>query len=187
MAHFAKAPLATDRRVSAKVACTASKAWSWRSESDRAPTRVEAFWSFREDLREGSCASTRGALNVESRVTFHEPLQRRLWELIRAFDAFVFPTLKQGGCYAALEAAALGLPVVVFDPGGPATARFYRQARFEVIPGEESHAAIATALEQLALDAGADAAADDLTCVYARVRTIVSSASATTSSSISQS
>jgi glycosyltransferase involved in cell wall biosynthesis len=118
-------------------------------------------------------------LGVDGRVEFHPPVdQQRLWRLMAGADAFVLPSLKEGGGFAALEAAALGLPVVAFRGGGPgAVADFYPQARFELVSPADSYRGLAAALERLgkrrvpgpALDAGIEAVAADLERVYACV------------------
>jgi glycosyltransferase involved in cell wall biosynthesis len=118
-------------------------------------------------------------LGVEGRVQFHPPVdQQRLWRLIAGADAFVLPSLKEGGGFAALEAAALGLPVVAFRGGGPvAVADFYPEARFELVAPGDSYRGLAAALERLgkrrvpgpALHAGIEAVAADLERVYAYV------------------
>ena len=61
------------------------------------------------------------AAEFDARVEFCGRLpQQELWRLMASCDAFVLPSLKEGGGFAAFEAAALGLPVVAFDAGGPA-------------------------------------------------------------------
>jgi glycosyltransferase involved in cell wall biosynthesis len=119
------------------------------------------------------------SLGVSERVEFRPALpQPELWQLMATADAFVLPSLKEGGGFAAAEAAALGLPVVAFDRGGPAAlAEFYPEARIELVPPESFYVGIAGALELLgkrtgagpALHAGVTSVADDLEWIYGYV------------------
>lgn len=90
-------------------------------------------------------------LGLDTRVEFCGRLpQQELWRLMASCDAFVLPSLKEGGGFAAFEAAALGLPVVAFDAGGPAAvARSVPDARFELVPPAASARGLATALGRL--------------------------------------
>jgi glycosyltransferase involved in cell wall biosynthesis len=118
-------------------------------------------------------------LHVEERVEFRGQLpQPELWREVAACDAFLLPSLKEGGGFAALEAAVLGLPVVAFDAGGPAAvARCFPEAGFELVPPAAAAAGLAAALARLgtrsgrspALASGLDALADDLEWIYAGV------------------
>jgi glycosyltransferase involved in cell wall biosynthesis len=118
-------------------------------------------------------------IQIDSRVEFLGWIpQHRVWRELAACDAFVFPSLKEGDGFAPLEAAALGLPVVAFDQGGPAAlARFYDKARFELVKPADSAKGIAQALNRLGkrtaysppIEAGVDAIAADLSRIYSRV------------------
>ena len=118
------------------------------------------------------------ALGLESRVEFRGRLpQREAWRVMASCDAFLLPSLKEGGGFAAFEAAGLGLPVVAFDAGGPAAAaRAYPEARFELVPPAASAAGLAAALGRVGkrtrrgtqLAAGPDALAAALEWIYAR-------------------
>jgi glycosyltransferase involved in cell wall biosynthesis len=120
------------------------------------------------------------SLGVEQRVEFRPALpQPELWRLMTRADAFVLPSLKEGGGFAAAEAAALGLPVVAFDRGGPAAlAEFYPEARIELVAPESSCVGIAAALERLgkrtsagpALEVDVTSVADDLEWIYGYVQ-----------------
>lgn len=68
-----------------------------------------------------SLQSLAGRLGIASRITWHpwlphEQVQRQIPE----HDVFVFPSLRDSGGMAVLEALAHGLPVVCTDLGGPA-------------------------------------------------------------------
>jgi glycosyltransferase involved in cell wall biosynthesis len=117
-------------------------------------------------------------LAIESRIVFGGSVrQRELWALMADCDVFLLPSLKEGGGFAAFEAAALGLPVVAFDAGGPAAvARFYPEARFELVAPRAGPAGLADALDRLgkrrqpgpSVDAGVEAVGRDLERVYRR-------------------
>ena len=119
------------------------------------------------------------SLGVSERVDFRPAApQRELWPLMAKADAFVLPSLKEGGGFAAAEAAALGLPVVAFDRGGPAAlAEFYPEARIELVSAESSYVGIAAALDRLgkrtragpALGVDVTSVADDLEWIYGYV------------------
>jgi glycosyltransferase involved in cell wall biosynthesis len=119
-------------------------------------------------------------LGVASRVEFVPPVpQETLWQLLAAADAFVLPSLKEGGGFAAVEAAALGLPVVAFDQGGPAAIRaYYETDRFHLVPAADGEAGIADALRRLGkrdrtaapLAATDELVSRDLDLVYGTVR-----------------
>ena len=60
------------------------------------------------------------ALGIEGQVEFLSRIpQRSLFELYDRHDFMLFPSLHDSGGMAALEAMALGLPVVCLDLGGP--------------------------------------------------------------------
>jgi glycosyltransferase involved in cell wall biosynthesis len=119
------------------------------------------------------------SLGILERVVFRPAVpQTELWRLMAKADAFVLPSLKEGGGFAAAEAAALGLPVVAFDRGGPAAlAEFYPEARIELVSPESSYVGIAAALERLgkrtsagpALEVDLASVADDLEWIYGYV------------------
>jgi glycosyltransferase involved in cell wall biosynthesis len=78
-------------------------------------------------------------LGVASRITWHpwlphEEIQSKLQE----HDVFVFPSLRDSGGMAVLEALAHGLPVVCTDLGGPANTVNSRCGR--VIPTKDRSA-----------------------------------------------
>ena len=116
------------------------------------------------------------SLGVSDRVEFRAAVpQPDALRLIAQADAFVLPSLKEGGGFAAAEAAALGVPVVAFDRGGPAAlAEFYPDARIELVSPESSYVGIAAALERLGkrtsagppLDVDVASVADDLEWIY---------------------
>jgi glycosyltransferase involved in cell wall biosynthesis len=59
-------------------------------------------------------------LDVATRVTFHGwQSQQRVAELIAAADLFAFPSIREFGGGAVLEAMACGVPPLVVDYGGP--------------------------------------------------------------------
>lgn len=65
-----------------------------------------------------SCARRAG---VSGRVTFGGRLPRkRVLEMYRDFDVFLFPALHDTGGYAVIEAMLNQLPVICLDAGGPA-------------------------------------------------------------------
>jgi glycosyltransferase involved in cell wall biosynthesis len=115
-------------------------------------------------------------LGLASQVDFIPSLpQQALWEEMSTCDAFVLPSLKEGGGFAAVEAAALGLPVVAFDQGGPAAVRaYYLTDRFRLVPPEQGFKGLARVLRQLgkrtaaepSLAATADRVATDLDRLY---------------------
>jgi len=119
------------------------------------------------------------SLGVSERVVFRAAVpQPELWRLMAQADAFVLPSLKEGGGFAAAEAAALGLPVVAFDRGGPAAlAEFYPEAQIELVAPESSYVGIAAALDRLgkrtsagpALDVDVTSVAEDLEWIYGYV------------------
>jgi glycosyltransferase involved in cell wall biosynthesis len=139
----------------------------WRLEVAGAGTESDSLRRLARELR------------VEGRVEFHGRLEQpSLWRLLRRADVFLLPSFKEGGGMAVVEAAALGLPVVAFDGGGTAAvAEFYPDARFELVPPEESHRGLAAALARLgkrttpgpALDAGLEGLSRDLERFYRRV------------------
>jgi glycosyltransferase involved in cell wall biosynthesis len=118
-------------------------------------------------------------LRLEPRVEFVSTLpQEELWQLVSGADAFVLPSLKEGGGFAAVEAAALGLPVVAFAQGGPAgVQRYYRTDRFHLVQPEDGYAGLAEALRRLGkrhvagppLEATRDRVSDDLERLYSAV------------------
>jgi glycosyltransferase involved in cell wall biosynthesis len=118
-------------------------------------------------------------LGVEARVDFHGAAsQHELWRVLAAGDVFLLPSLKEGGGFAAVEAATLGLPVVAFDAGGPAAvAESFPEARVELVPPAAGAGGLAAAVGRLgkrerrgaAIAAGQDALARDLEEIYARV------------------
>jgi glycosyltransferase involved in cell wall biosynthesis len=83
-----------------------------------------------------------------ARVNFATRLQQAdLWKKFASSTAMVFPSLKEGGGFVAAEAQALGVPVVAFAMGGPATLADLAGARFELVrPG--SHRASTRALAE---------------------------------------
>lgn len=68
----------------------------------------------------GACRELVARLGVDDRVTFHGWLPRAQVEGFYArADVFVFPSYREPGGAAVLEAMSWGLPVVVCDRGGP--------------------------------------------------------------------
>lgn len=59
--------------------------------------------------------------------------REELWRLVASADALVVPSLREEASFVAVEARALGVPVVAFDRGGPA-ALAARGARVELAP-----------------------------------------------------
>jgi glycosyltransferase involved in cell wall biosynthesis len=120
-----------------------------------------------------------GALGLSSRVEFVGALpQEEVWRVMASCDAFVLPSLKEGGGFAAVEAAALGLPVVAFDQGGPAAiSAYYETDRFHLVAPEEGFEGLARALGRLGkraaagspLDATRERVSRDLDRLYAAV------------------
>jgi glycosyltransferase involved in cell wall biosynthesis len=58
---------------------------------------------------------------LEARVFFRGWLpQHEVWSLLCDADALVLPSLREDASFIAVEAGALGVPVIAFDRGGPA-------------------------------------------------------------------
>lgn len=95
------------------------------------------------------------------------------FECFREHDVFVFPSLRESGGMALIEAMAAGLPAVTLRLGGPAVS-VNDESGFRVSPAGpgEAVAGMATALERLATDPElrrrmGDAAADRIRQYYA--------------------
>ncbi len=117
-------------------------------------------------------------LGVESRVSFVTWLpQLELWNLLASARALVHPSLKEGSPFIAVEAQALGVPVVALDQGGARALARTPGSWFELVPAVSSRQAvlgIATALERIEHDCESsvtarfdvDTIASDLDAVY---------------------
>jgi glycosyltransferase involved in cell wall biosynthesis len=103
--------------------------------------------------------------------------QPELWQRLAACRALLLPSLKEGASFIAVEAQALGLPVVAFDMNGPAALAASPGAQFELIRPErprEAIRSIAAALERIReqpptpiqADFGPDAVARDVDAAY---------------------
>ncbi len=117
-------------------------------------------------------------LGVAARVEFvPAQSQQELWRLMSTCDAFLLPSLKEGGGFAAAEAAALGLAVVAFDQGGPAAlAAYYGFEGIRLVPPAEGYRGLARELRLVGkragrggrLEATPDRLAHDLDELYER-------------------
>jgi glycosyltransferase involved in cell wall biosynthesis len=117
-------------------------------------------------------------VGVETRVQFLPPMpQPELWQRLAACRALLLPSLKEGASFIAVEAQALGVPVVAFDINGPAALAASPGARFELIRPDrppEAIRSIAAALERIReqpptpiqADFGLDAVARDVDAAY---------------------
>jgi glycosyltransferase involved in cell wall biosynthesis len=69
-----------------------------------------------------ACEALTAELGLVDRVRFHGRLPRtQVNEFYAAADIFVFPSYREPGGNAPLEAMSYGLPLIVSDLGGPAT------------------------------------------------------------------
>lgn len=58
-------------------------------------------------------------LDIQDRIQFVDYMQRtELLDILQENDVYVFPSLKEGGSWALMEAMALGLPVICHDLSG---------------------------------------------------------------------
>jgi glycosyltransferase involved in cell wall biosynthesis len=93
-------------------------------------------------------------LGIDGRVSFeHAVDQAELWQILGRCAVLLLPTLKEGASFIAVEAQALGLPVVCFAMNGPAALARFEGARFELVrPCRPATAAreLAAALERAA-------------------------------------
>jgi glycosyltransferase involved in cell wall biosynthesis len=70
-----------------------------------------------------ACKNEAKALGVENTVTFHGRLPRpAVDEFYAAADVFLFPSFREPGGIAVIEAMSYGLGSIVADRGGPAFA-----------------------------------------------------------------
>lgn len=103
--------------------------------------------------------------------------QADLWNLMGAADALLLPSLKEGASFVAVEAAALGLPVVAFSANGPAILAEIPGVRIELVPPTWPRRAAGLFAEALVRlesqrgvnsrpDVGLGAVARDLDAVY---------------------
>jgi glycosyltransferase involved in cell wall biosynthesis len=100
---------------------------------------------------EKSVRLARRDLALEERVTlagFVPPAGVR--DLLRSADLFVLPSISEGVSTAALEAMAMGVPVVVTDVGGMADVIDYGRAGMLVPPRDSLE--LANAIERLIVD-----------------------------------
>ena len=91
-------------------------------------------------------------LALDDQVTFHGWVEPSVAaEKLRQSDVFVLPSLRESGGIVAMEAMALGLPVVVTDWGGPGS-NVPAEAGIKVSPAspEEFISGLATAMVRLA-------------------------------------
>ncbi len=73
-------------------------------------------------------------VGVAERVRFLAPQpQDELWKRFAAADALVLPSLKEGASFVAVEARAVGLPVVALDANGPAALAARDPGGFELV------------------------------------------------------
>ncbi|MCB5991420.1 glycosyltransferase family 4 protein [Janibacter melonis] len=95
------------------------------------------------------------ALGLEDRVTFHGWVERpAMAELYRRADIFAFPSYREPGGNAPLEAMSWGLPLVVAARGGPGAFTTDECAiRLPVISPERFRTDITAALDRLGGDA----------------------------------
>jgi len=100
-----------------------------------------------------ACREEARRLGVEDRVVFHgqQPFER-VTEFYRAADVFLFPSYREPGGSAPLEAMSFGLPMVVADRGGPAAAVGDCGFRIEPIEPQQYAAALAHAVRRLVTD-----------------------------------
>ncbi len=69
---------------------------------------------------EDRCRARIGALGLDDKIRMVQFLpQQDFFDVLRASDVVVFPSLHDGGGMVPLEAMAFGVPVIAFDLGGP--------------------------------------------------------------------
>lgn len=93
-------------------------------------------------------------LGIEKQVRFEGwKSQEELWSSMRCCDAFIFPSLRDGGGAVVVEAMAAGKPVVCFDFGGPGM-HINEDCGFKVpaLEPEQAVRDMAAALERLYTD-----------------------------------
>jgi glycosyltransferase involved in cell wall biosynthesis len=92
-------------------------------------------------------------LGVADRVQFVATVpQEDLWKRLAHADALILPSLKEGASFIAVEAQALGLPVVALDQGGPAALALSAPESFRLVrPGStrETARGLAAALHSI--------------------------------------
>jgi glycosyltransferase involved in cell wall biosynthesis len=95
-------------------------------------------------------------IHAESKVRFLPAMPRdELLRKMAAADVFLFPSLRDGGGTVAIEAMAVGKPVICLDVGGPGT-NVTEGCGVKVTPRAPEGAIheLANALERLYLDQG---------------------------------
>ena len=74
-------------------------------------------------------------LELNPRVEFVARVsQHDLWEMMRAADVLLVPSLRDDGPVLSIEAQALGVPVIALDQGGPAELAKAAGSSFVLVP-----------------------------------------------------